>query len=461
MKFINVFLLSLFFYSKSYAVKGLENVFTPDIYDQSELPLSATDAEKIALLKNKKQNMLHEKIIKAKKIEIKTLKKLLNETYKKRDIATYFVYPTSYLLASIPYIFIASFFSSSPYPASYSLSQSCSETAKEFAQYISNIITQPDIVNRFYKDCVTYCERGIAALRHELLSPARNAISMLEQVAPAYNIEHQLSIKSDHVRSIKHLSMSGKIFNLECLYVINKSEMTINWQDKIESIFISYYNQDVFNDEQFLESMITHPTKTKVFSIAFDDAYFEALEAITNNLKAQINLSESIQDDYEQILTSIANCAQVTLDPKNEESTRSFSYYHLDSMNEATFLASSLLIANGLGLPYYIVDAKNEILNDVFLFGAYKTKKGLFLKALQAGDYLNSILIIKNIDHWVKNIVTLPWLLKLFDTNTKTFDSNYLGFKVDWSKLNIICSGETPINQLDDAFQSRVTSFSY
>lgn len=461
MKFINILFLSLFFYTKSYAVKGLENIFTPDIYDQAELPFSATDAEKIALLKTKKQKILDEKIINTKTIEIKTLEKLLDEMNQKRDIATYFVYPTSYFLASIPYIITASFFSSSPYAASYSLSQSCSETAKGFIQYISDVITQPDTINRFYKDCITYCERRIAALRRELLFPARRAIRMLEQVAPIHNIKHQLALESDHVRSVKHLSTSGRIFNLECLYVCNKLTIPANWRDKIESTFMSYYNQDVFHDEKFLESMIAHPIKTKVLSLTFDDVYFNTLEKMTINLKAQMNLSEAIQDDCEQILTSIANCAQVTLDPKNEEPTRSFSYCHLDAIDDATFQESSILIANALGLPYYILDAKNKVLNDVFLFGSYKTKKGLFLDALQAGKYLNSILIIKNIDHWVKDITNLPWLLKLFDTNAKTFDSNYLNFKVDWSKLNIICSGETPINQLDDAFQSRVTPYSF
>ncbi|MDP3531822.1 MAG: hypothetical protein Q8S31_00825 [Alphaproteobacteria bacterium] len=461
MKFINVLFLSLFFYTKSYAVKGLENVFTPNIYDQSELPLSATNTEKTELLKTKKQKMLDEKIINAKTIEIKTLQKLLDEMNQKRDIATYFVYPTSYLLASIPYIFTAKFFLSSPYAASYSLSQSCSETAKEFAQYMMGVITQPDMINRFYKDCVAYCEKRIRDLRNELIFPTRRALRMLEQVAPIRNIEHQLSLESSHVHSVKHLSTSGKIFNLECLYVCNKSTIPANWQDKIESTFMSYYNQDLFQDEKFLQSMITHPTKTKVFSKEFDDTYFEALEEITNNLKAQMNLSESIQEDCEQILTSIANCAQVTCDLYNQETTRSFSYCFLDSIDNIGFQESSILIANMIGLPYCIVDAKNEVLNDALLFGAYKSKKGLFLEALQAGHYLNSILIIKNIDHWVKNITNLPWLLKLFDTEAKTFDSNYLGFKVDWSKLSIICSGETPIDQLDNAFQSRVTPYSF
>ncbi|MDP1724873.1 MAG: hypothetical protein Q8L85_09265 [Alphaproteobacteria bacterium] len=469
MKFLNVLFLSLFFCTKSYAMKGLENIFTRDIYDQSELSFSATSTAKIALLKAKKQKLLDEKIINFKTIEIETLQKLLDEMNEKRNIATYFVLPSSYLLEALPYIISVSILSSAPFsyaPANGSSQKYYETSIIEFIRYMSSVIAQPGIAEHLYNDCVAYCKKRIKKLMRELMIPSRKAIMMLEQIAPVREVEHQLSTQSNLINSLKRQTSSGKIFDLECLYVSNKSKILANWQDKIESTFMSYYNQDVFHDKEFLDSMISHPTETKTLSQETNNEYFEILEAIITNLKTELtqkNISDNIQSDCEEILTSFANYAQETLDENITESTRYLAYCHLDSIGNADFQESSILIARAFGVPYYIVDAQNAVPDDVFLYGSYKIKKGLFLEALQAGTqkHLNSLLIIKNIDHWVKDITNILWLLKLFDNTTKKFDCKYLGFKVDWSKLNIICSGKTPLDQLDNAFQSRVVGFSF
>ncbi|MDP3531821.1 MAG: hypothetical protein Q8S31_00820 [Alphaproteobacteria bacterium] len=434
-----IFIICLGIFASKDGTAFYENLYTDTIYDQTDLSEPYTKEQAIDLLNQQKSKMIKEII----------LPQLRQELSEKQSVLYYFHWKRFFISAAIQIIHALSF----------------TETG-------------------YSVDCFDNMKR--------------NKEKRLEETVPVVALEANIIAIEDYIKNLESNGIQDKVYPLECDYVAKKYLFPILWQQKIESQLLSLYNlaedeERYIKKQNIIKIMLNFSFKTQTLVNPYDETqYFQKLEEATTNLTASL-LSKNWHDQTQEILTHIAECHQHSIDKNTEENTRHFSYIQHKS-EDSEIEKGVISIANALKVPFYIIDASKFDNGDESLLGnvdkpgevlnafikhsfhwdskfkltfinfiyIYALKHNIKLpqQIVNVGDFNNPILIIKNIDHWV-NHEDIPFILKIFDQTAKTFHSPYLDMDIDISKMSVIALGETPIDQLSTAFQSRVTGFSY
>jgi hypothetical protein len=452
MKRLIIILISLCAWSKGHANPVYKDLFTKEIYDQSDLPKEADAKTKIEHLVAKKKDIIQRKLLEPNLLEIKELTLLYQKAQQKREIMN-----LSYPLVTATHYMPTAF-------SVYSFHQSLSNKKMQFLYGITAIYklanplfffiesnNKPEYLWNVYSELAKSAKDKFTSFIKPITDYNTNRIDFLNSYTPIKDIETKIfNLKTQNETALENI-YKGPLFEIEIEYVIHKERLSVEWQKKIESLLINSYDQDSLIPAEKAKNLIQHPYITGIFCEDFD-----TLREELNHIEARIEEDANIADlsiEIMQITDGLTKSA-FHLDSKEVGvPTRKLYYVHNDSKT----IECLPYIAENLGLSSLIVNAKNIPANkaEALLFGT-KSKIGFILDLLQnqVQPFQNVILIIKDFDTWAIDD-NMGWIKDHFENVPVPFYSPFFDLDILCPGLSIICTGDTKHENLDSKLVSR------
>ncbi|MDP3532537.1 MAG: hypothetical protein Q8S31_04535 [Alphaproteobacteria bacterium] len=448
MKRLIIILISLCAWSKGHANPVYKNLFTKEIYDQSDLLKEADPTTKVEHLVAKKTAIIQRKLIEPNSHEIKKLTPLYNTAQQKREIMN-LSYPIVTTTHYIPTAWFVSSLFNKTMLFLYAETIGYKLVNPLFLFIKSN--NKSEYFWNMYSEQVKSVKDTCTSLIKPITDYNKNRIHFLNCHIPIKDIETKISdLKKQNETALENI-YKGPLFEIEIEYVIHKSRLSVEWQEKIESLLINSYNQDSLIPAEKAKNLIQHPYVTGIFCEDFD-----SLREELNHIEARIEEDANIADlsiEIMQITDGLTKSA-FHLDSKEVGvPTRKLYYIH----NDSKVIECLPYIAENLGLSSLIVNAKNIPANkaEALLFGT-KSKIGFILDLLQnqVQPFQNVILIIKDFDTWAIDD-NMGWIKDHFENVPVPFHSPFFDLDILCPGLSIICTGDTKHENLDSKLVSR------
>jgi hypothetical protein len=472
MKRLIIILISLCAWSKGHANPVYKDLFTKEIYDQSDLPKEADPTTKVEHLVAKKTAIIQQKIVEPNFLEIKKLTPLYKKTQQKRVginllyplVTTTHYMPTAWsvynfykILSDQTFLFLYGEI------IGYKLANQLENQYFFFiesnnkSEYLYNIYSQYiykmslKYLWNLYSEQVKSAKDKLTSFIKPITDYNTNRIDFLDSHIPITDIETKISdLKKQNETALKNID-KGPLFDIEVEYVIHKSRLSVKWQEKIESLLINSYNQDSLLPTEKAKDLIHHPYVTGIFCEDFDTLR-EELNHIEAGIKEDANIAD-LSMEIMQITEGLTKSALHLDSQEVGEPTRKLYYVH----NDSKVIECLPYIAENLGLSSLILNAKNIPANkaEALLFRT-KSKIGFILDLFQnqVQPFQNVVLIIENFDTWAIPD-NMGWIKDHFENVPVPFHSPFFDLDILCPGLSIICTGDTKHENLDSKLVSR------
>lgn len=249
---------------------------------------------------------------------------------------------------------------------------------------------------------------------------------------------------NEYRHKLTKAATSGELYDLECKYMVRKSGYPTAWQTKIEELLLQAYGDKDFCQKERISAMINYPYTLKTF---------------TPQKRTQLRGRYEIGSTKWDLVTKLTNtttpfCAHFEMDDSSQANTQITEI--------ADHIGLPVIIKDAAEIDHMIGNnAGEQAVIDLF-YGTETEKGIWLSALSNPQNVQNPILVIKNADAWIRTgNPKLSWLMRATDQLASTFDSPYFECRVDWSHLNIIFVCSNPLLQATEALVSRMRDNSY